>query len=229
MDLSSKFFSLGGAVPSFLPSRLRLPNGVTRYSHSITQEEVEACGYTGPYDYPSLSSTQAAEWDSSALAWTVRDKTAEELKKLDIDLSVRNTIQNNIDIIEAEKHNFSGYLDSYVAAQFTLLDNCRELLKRTSYLVPSDYYSILPSAVQELDPDSGYPLYKTAAERQTAYDEWFAADETGLQTEYETYGVITHVPREFRDIFKVKSSWTCGSTPLPSDYQTVQFDYREGS
>ena len=31
MDLSSKFFSLGGAVPSFLPSRLRLLTG----SHDI--------------------------------------------------------------------------------------------------------------------------------------------------------------------------------------------------
>ena len=46
-------YSLHGARPAPLPSRIRLPSGFTRTDPStFTEEEILAAGYTGPYDEP---------------------------------------------------------------------------------------------------------------------------------------------------------------------------------
>lgn len=68
-DFSKSLFSLNGNEPALLPKRLRLPSGFTRYSISITLEELASLGYTGPFVLPELAPNQTAVWDSDAQAY----------------------------------------------------------------------------------------------------------------------------------------------------------------
>jgi len=68
-DFSKSLFSLNGDEPALLPTRLRLPSGLTRYSISITLEELASLGYTGPFVLPELAPNQTAVWDSDAQAY----------------------------------------------------------------------------------------------------------------------------------------------------------------
>jgi hypothetical protein len=240
MDYSASLFSLEGADPQHLPSRLRLPDGQTRYSHSVTLEEVKSCGYTGPYTVPFTTPVQIAVWDSSALTYTVRDRVGDELASSLTDKLARQEIDFRLADIEADRPNFDDYLDKYVRVQFDTEEKLKNLQKSTSLLTPEQVRGCLygeinadPNRTEEMSQEEGialdkkyHVLDKTAAERQAAYDEWFADNENALKTEYETYGVITFVSARFTDIFRVKSSWVRGSTTLPSDYLTPQYDYR---
>ena len=51
-DFSNELFSFNGESPDFLPVRIRLPNGQTRYTQSVTLEELNSCGFTGPISIP---------------------------------------------------------------------------------------------------------------------------------------------------------------------------------
>ena len=246
MDYSSSLFTLNGEAPSLLPQRLRLPDGQTRYSHSISIEEVTSCGYVGPFEVPSVSETEVAEWDRSSQTYVVRAKTAEELKSYLEDKQVRSSIDIKIAELEAIVSASSNLLDSYVRREYDLLRDYT-LLKRSQDLLTSEDLlavengglDILPTAVGvtvELEPEvkalyekNAAALYKSQDELTAAYNEWFndVYVQEGLEREYSTYGVISYVPPAFKGLFQVKSEWIKGSTPLPADYLTPEFDYRE--
>lgn len=61
-NYTNKLFTLDGASPSYLPNRLRLPSGDTRYVHDITLEEIKICGYDGPIEVPSFSESECVCW-----------------------------------------------------------------------------------------------------------------------------------------------------------------------
>lgn len=61
-NYTDKLFTLDGAPPSYLPNRLRLPSGDTRYASSITLEEIKSCGYDGPVEVPSFGECQCIYW-----------------------------------------------------------------------------------------------------------------------------------------------------------------------
>jgi len=246
MDYSSSLFTLNGEAPHLLPKRLRLPNGQTRYSHSISLEEVKACGYAGPFEIPSVSDTEKAEWDQSSQTYTVRAKTAEELKSYLEDKQVRFSIDIKIAELEAVVSASSTLLDAYVRRQYDLLRDYTLLKRSDNLLTAEDFLAVEtggltispPEAgvVTELEPsvralyeNTNKTQYKTQDELVAAYNEWYndAYVQEGLEREYSTYGVIPYVPPAFRGLFQVKSEWTKGSTPLPADYLTPDFDYRE--
>ena len=61
-------FSLHSAIPAPLPHRIRLPDGSTRTDAStFTPEELEAAGFTGPFERPSCDeTTETVDWDGSS-------------------------------------------------------------------------------------------------------------------------------------------------------------------
>lgn len=73
-------YSYNGAYPQKIPFRIRLSDGRTRTDPtSFTSEEIADAGYTPVADTPTITDSQVLEWDSQAIDWVVRDKTAEEL------------------------------------------------------------------------------------------------------------------------------------------------------
>lgn len=63
-NYTNKLFTIDGASPSYLPNRLRLPSGDTRYTNNITLEEIKACGYDGPIEIPSFNESECVRWCS---------------------------------------------------------------------------------------------------------------------------------------------------------------------
>ena len=70
-------YSYKGGEPEPLPYHVRLPDGSTRTDFSvITDKELEAAGYTGPYTYPKINEDthyKTATWDASAKSWTLTE------------------------------------------------------------------------------------------------------------------------------------------------------------
>lgn len=71
-DYSKTFFSYKGDPPTYLPERLRLPDGFTRYSYSITLEEVNSLGYLGPIELPEYGPDEHLVWHSETLSYEVK-------------------------------------------------------------------------------------------------------------------------------------------------------------
>jgi hypothetical protein len=75
-----ELYSLHGAYPTALPSRLRLPDGSTRTDPStFTAAEITAAGWQAAPDKPNPTRFQVVEWGGAD--WVVRDKTQEELDR----------------------------------------------------------------------------------------------------------------------------------------------------
>lgn len=70
-DYLNQLFTLNGEAPSFLPNRLRLPSGDTRYASSITLEEINSCGYEGPIEIPSFNESECIVWCSETKKFLV--------------------------------------------------------------------------------------------------------------------------------------------------------------
>ena len=76
-------YSYKGGEPEPLPYHVRLPDGSTRTDFNvITEKELEAVGYTGPYTYPKINEDthyKTAKWDSSSKSWTLIELPADLL------------------------------------------------------------------------------------------------------------------------------------------------------
>jgi len=70
-DYRGQFFSYSGSEPAYLPERMRLPSGQTRYSYSVTRTELLSMGYTGPHEKPYCPDDSHVVWDSESLSYTV--------------------------------------------------------------------------------------------------------------------------------------------------------------
>lgn len=73
-DFSKSLFSYNGNEPAVLPSRLRLASGFTRYSVSITLEDLNSLGYTGPFVLPELEPNQVAVWNADTQSYDVEEQ-----------------------------------------------------------------------------------------------------------------------------------------------------------
>ena len=93
MDARSDLFSHNGRPPEFLPEKIRLPNGLTRYPCSITQEELESCGYVGPILIPYCSEDEYLEWDSQTNTLCVCPKSS-QMFCCDEDFEVRRELKS---------------------------------------------------------------------------------------------------------------------------------------
>lgn len=87
-DYLNQLFTLNGEAPSFLPNRLRLPSGDTRYASSITLEEIEACGYEGPIEIPVFDESESIRWCSDTKQFLV-EKTDPAFYDNQVDLTCR--------------------------------------------------------------------------------------------------------------------------------------------
>jgi hypothetical protein len=100
-------YSYNGAYPQKLPFRIRLSDGRTRTDPtSFTAEEIADAGYTPVADTPSITDSQVLEWDSQAIDWIVRDKTAEEIA---VELATKKTRTLN---------SITGFRDELIASGF---------------------------------------------------------------------------------------------------------------
>lgn len=99
--------SYNGSYPQPLPFRIRLSDGRTRTDPtSFTAEEITDAGYVAVPDKPSTTDSQVVEWDTQAVDWVVRDKTAEELAA---ELAAEN---------ERELKSITDYRDELIASGF---------------------------------------------------------------------------------------------------------------
>lgn len=215
MDFSSQLFNKTNELPTVLPVRLRLPDGNTRYSYSITLEEIHSCGFKGPYQVPEISEDEIVEWDSVNEVFYKRERTPEEKKSYLVDQETRSKI-NNLLVKEQEfNNNLSFYTDAYISCMLAYFDSLRNLLANNSPLTLDQ----IPA-----DPENLYP--RTSSQLYADYEKYFEACFEGFKKEYETYGVIFFVDRRFHAIFTPDPSWVKGNADLPPDAATPDFNYR---
>lgn len=74
-------YSVGGAEPSKLTGRLRLPNGMTLTDvEGWAQSDLNAVGITGPYTIPDCDKkSQYISWNSETLTYDVLEKSYETM------------------------------------------------------------------------------------------------------------------------------------------------------
>jgi len=215
MDFSNQLFNTSNEWPTVLPVRLRLPDGNTRYSYSITLDEIHSCGYKGPYSVPTLAADEILEWDSTNEVFYVRPRTPEEKKSLLVDQEVRGKICNLLAKEQEFNSNLSLYTESYITCMLVYFDSLRNLLASNSLLS----FDQIPS-----DPENTYP--KTPDQLYADYQKYFEACKYGFKKEYETYGVVFFVEPKFHAIFAPDPLWVKGNADLPPDAAKPDFDYR---
>ena len=216
MDFSSAKFSLNRQLPNFLPARLRLPDGRTRYSRSVTLEEIHLCGYKGPIEDPVITDLEIAEWNSDSCSYVITKKEKSDIGNCTINVNTRYVLSELLATSGEFKANSNFYTDRYFRAMFNYYEAIESLLKTSKLLTNSD----IP---QKPSPPMFY-MYQS--EEDEAYNTWYELARDSLKKEYETYGVVFCVIDQFRHRFKLESTWVLGSTPLPPDSVTPVFDYR---
>jgi hypothetical protein len=70
-DYTNTLFSYKGQIPTYLPDRLRLKNGLTRYSYSISIEELNSLGYFGPIEVPNYPENTHLEWSTNNFCYVI--------------------------------------------------------------------------------------------------------------------------------------------------------------
>lgn len=115
-------YSLQGALPAPLPSRIRLSNGLTRTNPSTySAEEIQDWGYIGPIELPVYDwASEVVEWSADDLAYVVRPLSGEELE----DRRLRDARQ---------RVNYQGFYDALLssAAYTTIREQAEQSLPVT--------------------------------------------------------------------------------------------------
>jgi hypothetical protein len=104
VDASNSLFSYKGKLPEYLPEKIRLSNGLTRYSSSVTQEELESCGYRGPVVLPDCSQDEYLVWESESNTFCVHTKTPSMLCCKE-DFEVRRELESLLSVKDFEHRN----------------------------------------------------------------------------------------------------------------------------
>jgi hypothetical protein len=216
MDYSSVKFSFNSQAPDFLPARLRLPEGKTRYSNNIELEEIFACGYKGPFETPFVEEDSIITWDCENCTYIIRKKTSEENKNYVENLNTRIYIKKLLESEADFTENSSLYTEKYFRAMFDYYQSLRNLLSSSNNLTNED--------IPQVPSPPMFFVYKT--DEDAAYEEWYSYNRESLKNDFETYGVVFNVLDQFRHRFKVESSWVLGNNPIPSDSIPPLFDYR---
>ena len=219
-DFSSAKFSKDSKEPTFLPDRLRLPNGFTRYKWSITQEEVESCGYVGPISEPDRSSGQAYVWVEGT-GWVADGDPKPVVSSRAVATDAR--LRRDIGLILAGEYlKLKELKDAGCRSAFRQLwqdyfFDLKELIQSDTLIATSD----VPA-----EPSEG-EVSKTDAELKAAYKAWYDQEFDLMRAEYETYGVISGLREEFATLFAPDPSWVKGTQAVPEDHDTIIIDYRD--
>jgi len=205
-DFSNELFSLNGAIPDFLPARVRLSNGQTRYTTAITLEELNSCGYIGPINLPEHTSEERLVWSEDNLRFEVVTCTDLTCDQAHHDYVIRQslrTILSNRDLSQREGLTDSGQakLDSYYG-------NVLFLLSSPECLTHSD----LP--VLSLDV---FDYVGSKGAYQGTYADWVDY----IRYEYEVNGCY-HKPEDYQDSvmselyssFVIPDSWVPSGTVI---------------
>jgi hypothetical protein len=214
VDARNKLFSLNGESPSFLPSRVRLPNGLTRYIQDISTEELASLGYTGPYEPPVDSATEYFTWDKISLSFVSNTRTS--FVSLQESREVKAAAKKLLDNLELPQGATSEYADSFSSSVSSL----RSIVSSDSLVSFSD----LPAL-----PDT---QYKTRAALQELADNFFAAVSGNWQRTYALNGVLKPEPDPlFAEFVNVPSDWVVTNEEppaYPSGYIAGEDSYYDG-
>lgn len=224
MDFSNSKFSFGGETPDFLPNRLRLPSGDTRYSYDISIEEVESCGYSGPYEVPFAEFNQIVEWDKDNLKYVVRPKTEFELKSYTDHLDALQYIELALLEESTFLEDFNLLTEKYIEFKLDYFKKLKELKASNNPLT----IQLVKDCEINLLNSQPTRIYKTKQEFQEACNQYFTLERDRHKREYETYGLVPVDPL-FKDYFTVDSSWVLGSDPYPWPLNGTFVDFRPGS
>lgn len=154
LDFTNTLFSYKREEPTYLPERLRLPSGATRYANSISLLDLEALDFFGPIEKPEISANEVCEWSPEELHYVVRPKTSNELA-VEADFLVREQLktilskQNELDYLSLSLEAFDVYLHYY--------GKISSLLESSKLLTELDIPKLeLPYYIYEIDARKVY-------------------------------------------------------------------------
>jgi len=190
-DYSNELFSFKGSEPTFLPSRIRLPNKTTRSPKDISLEELSACGYVGPVHIPSFENcTECLSWCSESLTYNVvKSSNTEETQTT---LKVKKILNNKLCFYKGE-----------------LTKNITE-----------DFFNFLHKAIAELEnllikdvldfsdvPSESFKGYRYKKDAENALKIFFEDHGEESKKYYENFGFIPFFPENLKKYFSVPSNW----------------------
>ena len=195
-DYTNKFFlAQGAAEPEFLPQKIILPDGKSRYVYSITLEEIESCGYEGPFDVPPYDiKTHKSVWNSASKSFEISELSADDIKK-QIEYKVRGQLR---EIISTENTILSDTTLTTAArnAYYKYFGECQAVLNSTNSIGWEDV------------PKLKLPNYTTSDQELEAYNTLVTNNLTNWQNYYETAGSrLWHLHEETKDSFTIPSDW----------------------
>lgn len=200
-DFSNELFSYQGESPDFLPIRLRLPDGQTRYVHNITLEEILSCGYTGPFEVPVCCEDESVYWCCETHAFLVKQKTISDAEA-SIDFHVRESLRS---ILSNRNPSDRASLTSSGQAKYDFYYGLiLSLLNSTQLLTQEDEPKL------ELDVFD----YAGSKEKYIADNNWLEK----MKYEYEVNGMIFApddrecVLTDYYSNFVIPSSWVPSGT-----------------
>lgn len=200
-DFSNELFSYQGESPDFLPIRLRLPGGQTRYVHNITLEEILSCGYTGPFEVPVCCEDESVYWCCETHAFLVKQKTISDAEA-SIDFHVRESLRS---ILSNRNPSDRASLTSSGQAKYDFYYGLiLSLLNSTQLLTQEDEPKL------ELDVFD----YAGSKEKYIADNNWLEK----MKYEYEVNGMIFApddrecVLTDYYSNFVIPSSWVPSGT-----------------
>lgn len=193
-DYSTELFSLNGNEPSFLPLRLRLANGDTRYSYSISLEELNELGYQGPINKPSCTNQETIYWCCDSLCYIKRLKNEDE-KLADEYFFAKQTVK---EILTTEEN--------------ILKDVNLTAVGRSAYLdyfgrLKNIYYSEIPFGYKDI-PQLNLPWNYSYATEKYVYDKTVQENYDYWKYCFENLGVnIPSLDPVGTETFVIPSGW----------------------
>lgn len=208
-DYSKKLFSFKGSEPTFLPSRIRLPNKTTRSPKDISLEELSSCGYVGPVHIPSFDKcTECLSWCPDSLTYNVVESSNTE--ETQTTLKIKKLLSNKLSFYKGElTKNITEDFFNFLHKTIVELENL--LLKDVLD------FSDVPSASFE-----GYRYKKDA---ENALKTFLKDQGEESKKYYENFGFIPFFPKDLKKYFSVPSDWVkeinpnieFSSSPYPLD------------
>ena len=152
-DYSNSLFSSEGLEPSLLPARFRLSSGQTRYSSSVTLDELTQLGFIGPFVRPSVPSTEKLVWSPTENTWDVIQKTELEIAQ-ENDKTIRSSteaiLRNAVDVNAQE----SVLIEEVFIIYSEYYAKLNSLLNSTALLTAADLPTLsLPQIIYLADID----------------------------------------------------------------------------
>jgi hypothetical protein len=210
-DWSNFLFSAQGAYPNFLPDRFRLPDNLTRYSISVTLEDIHKAGYIGPIDIPVIKETEETLlWDSVACCYKVIPMADEKIKAHENQVI---NLKTQAEYLLATKDNTNKFISVYPHINMFNSASYNEFYCKLKEIVDTTYlYDDLPEfpALQLMDEQTEKELLKEyAIVLDSQISLW--------EDIYTKYGVDESKNYLCASgIFNIPDTWVKGSEPYTS-------------